>query len=181
MQKLWSARAHGRRWTLRAAPASDRLVRGPARGRAGGRGQRVLETTLASPSPAMPGPQRRAVAELEGGQNSASGCQVWEFGPRAPPGALGGRGREIDGSLPEARRVCTPTHLLSHPGCVLGEVAHFPHQETLTFLQGREESWAGKSPKASSPVPHAWHHQDRLSCLSWEPPGEGAGLENPRV
>lgn len=75
----------------------------------------------------------------------------------------------MDGSLPEARRVCTPTHLLSHPGCVLGEVAHFPHQEALTFLQGREESWAGKCPKASSPVAQAWHRQDRLGCLSWEP------------
>lgn len=62
-----------------------------------------------------------------------------------------------------------PTHLLSHPGRILGEVAHLPGQEALTFLQERVEPWDGRRLRNEHPTPYAWHHQDRLSWLSRGP------------
>lgn len=53
----------------------------------------------------------------------------------------------------EARSGLSPTHLLSHPGHILGEVAHLPGQEALAFLQEGEERWAGRSPRNQHPVP----------------------------
>lgn len=74
------------------------------------------------------------------------------------------------GSGSEARRGLSPTHLLSHPGHVLGEVAHLPSQEALAFLQEGEERWAGRSPRNQHPVPMRGTVRSGLEERSgWEP------------
>lgn len=46
-----------------------------------------------------------------------------------------------------------PTHLISHPVYILGEVAHLSGQEALTFLQEGRELWAGRNPRNQCSAP----------------------------
>lgn len=109
-----------------------------------GRGTvRGLESNAGQSQPGHAQASEKGCGRGWGGQNSASRCQVWESGPRAPPGALAGRGREIAGSLPEARRVWSPhSPPLSPRGHVLGEVAHLPpRKHSLSCKDERVLGW----------------------------------------
>lgn len=63
-----------------------------------------------------------------------------------------------------------PTHLLFHPGHVLGEVAQLPVEEALTFLQERGKPWAGGSPRNQQPNPPG---QAELAFLGAPVRGQG--------
>lgn len=91
------------------------------------------------------------------------------------------RWKRVIGSGSEARRGLSPTHLLSHPGHVLGKVAHLPGQEALAFLQEGEEPGLAGVPGTSTQYPcgvpsgQGWR-RGRVGalCASVPPPSSGS-------